>query len=195
MLELWVAPILTPNAKVLEVGCAAGDFSHSLAERGINVWAVDRSPRMIAKGRKTPSAVQFEEANATSLPFPDQYFDVVVAASLINIVASPITVLNEMRRVCRKGGMISVLTLAHAFSNADAKRYRDERRLTGLSAAAFMIWHRLGRKMEAKVLHDYFKECGMTNISSQYFLDGMVVAIYGQVSSTQAEATTVQKFE
>ena len=180
-LEQWVAPILTPNAKVLEVGCASGSFSHSLAGRGMNVWAVDISPRMIEKAQQIPSQVQFKQADATQLPFPDHHFDVVLAASLINVVDSPIVALNEMLRVCRKGGTVSVLVPTHTFSDVDAKRYVEAERLTGLSGAAFITWHRSGRKMDANVLCGHFRDCGMTNITSSNLLSGMIVAIYGHV--------------
>lgn len=180
MLEQWVAPILTPNAKVLEVGCAGGDFSRSLAERSMRVSAVDRSSQMLVKAQQMPSPVQFNQADATRLPFPDQHFDVVLAASLINVVDSPRAVLAEMRRVCREGGTVSVLVPSQSFSDADAKRYLEAEQLTGFSRAAFLTWNRLGRKMDADVLHSYFKDCGMTNITTRNLLGGMVVAICGQ---------------
>lgn len=189
MLEQWVAPILTPNAKVLDVGCASGDFSRSLAEQNMKVSAVDRSSQMLAKARRTPSPVQFKQADAMQLPFPDQHFDVVLAASLINVVDSPRAVLAEMRRVCRKGGMVSVLVPNRSFSDADAKRYLEAEQLTGLSSAAFTTWYRLARKMSADVLHDYFKDCGMMNITIKNLLGGMVVAISGQPSLTPQHFT------
>ena len=180
MLAQWVAPILTPNAKVLEVGCAGGDFSRSLAERNMMVSAVDRSAQMLVKAQRMPSPVQFHQADATRLPFQDQYFDVVLAASLINVVDSPRAVLAEMRRVCRAGGTISILVPNRSFSDEDAKRYLETEQLTGLSSAAFTTWHRIARKMDADVLHGYFKDCGMTDITTRNLLDGMVVAISGQ---------------
>jgi ubiquinone/menaquinone biosynthesis C-methylase UbiE len=182
MLEQWVAPILAPDAKILEVGCAGGDFSRSLAERNMKVSAVDRSTRMLAKAQQMQSLVQFEQADATRLPFPDQHFDVVLAASLINVVDSPRAVLAEMRRVCRADGTVSILVPNRIFSNADAKRYLEAEQLTGFSGAAFATWHRRGRKMDVDVLHGYFNDCGMTNITTKKLLGGMVVAMFGQPS-------------
>jgi ubiquinone/menaquinone biosynthesis C-methylase UbiE len=180
MLEQWVAPLLAPNATVLEVGCASGDFSRSLAQQNMKMWAVDLSPQMLTKAQQTPSQVQFKQADATRLPFPDQHFDLVLAASLINVVDSPRAVLAEMRRVCRAGGTVSVLAPNRIFSDTDAKRYLAAEQLSGLSAAAFATWHRLGRKMDTDVLRGHFKDCGMTDISSNNLLGGMVVAISGR---------------
>lgn len=180
MLEQWSAPTLTSAVKVLELGCAGGDFSRSLAERNMKVWAVDRSSRMVLKAQQIPSSVHFKQADATQLPFSDEYFDVVLAASLINVVDSPRDVIAEMCRVCRAGGMVSVLVPNQLFSDADAKHYLQSEQLSGFSAAAFATWHRLARKMDVDVLHGYFNDCGMTNITSKNLLGGMVVAMSGQ---------------
>lgn len=180
-LEQWVAPIHKPNAKVLEVGCAAGDFSRALAALNMKVWAVDRSSKMLAKAQQTPSPVQFKQADAMRLPFPDQHFDIVLAASLLNVVDSPLAALTEMRRVCREDGTVSVLVPNREFSDADAKRYLEAEQLTGFSRAAFSTWHRLARKMDVDVLQGYFKSCGTTNITTRKLSGGMVVAISGQV--------------
>ena len=180
MLEQWVAPILSSNATVLEVDCAGGDFSRALAQRKLIVSAVDRSAQMLAKARRTLSAVQFKQADATQLPFPDQSFDVVLAASLLNVVDTPRAVLAEMQRVCRTGGTVSVLVPDQSFSDADAKRYLETERLSGFSAAALTTWQRLGRKMDAEVVCGYFRDCGMVNITRTNLLGGMVVVISGQ---------------
>ncbi len=180
-LDQWVAPILTPNDIVLEVGCAGGDFACLLAEQGMNVSAVDRSLQMIAKAKQKTISVKFHQADAAQLPFPDQQFDVVLAASLINVVDNPIAVLNEMKRVCTKGGTVSVLVPTQTFSDTDAKRYIATEKLTGFSTTAFITWHRLGRKMDIEVLIRQFKNCGFTNIMTNNLLGGMIVSISGQV--------------
>lgn len=182
MLEQWVAPILTSNAKVLEVGCAGGDFSRSLSERNMKVSAVDRSSRMLAKAQQIPSKVQFEKADAKRLPFPNQHFDTVLAASLINVVDSPRDVLAEMLRVCKEGGKVSVLVPDRSFSDTDARCYIEVEQLTGLSAAAFATWHRQARKMDVNILRGYFNDCGVTNITTKRLLGGMVIVMYGQPS-------------
>ena len=179
MLEQWVAPMLTADAKVLEVGCAGGDFSRSLAQRNFKVSAVDRSAQMLAQARRIPSTVQFKQADAAQLPFPDQCFDVVLAASLLNVVDSPRAVIAQMRRVCREGGAVSVLVPNKLFSDANAKQYLKTEQLSGFSRAAFTTWQRMGRKMDVDVLRGYFEDCGMTNITHKHLLGGMVVSISG----------------
>jgi phosphatidylethanolamine/phosphatidyl-N-methylethanolamine N-methyltransferase len=47
--------------------------------------------------------------DAAHLAFPDARFDAVYAPYVINIVADPVRVGREMRRVCRPGGRIVLL--------------------------------------------------------------------------------------
>ena len=124
--------------------------------------------------------VAFMQADAMQLPFADQHFDIVLAASLLNVVDSPLTALNEMRRVCRHGGIVSVLVPDRSFSDRDARLAAAQ--LTGFSRAAFLTWHRRGRKMDADDLRRYFEQCGMTDVSSISLLGGMVIAVSGEVS-------------
>lgn len=180
MLEQWIEPMPLVNTKALEVGCAAGDFSRALAERNIKVWGTDCSSRILKKARQIPSTVQFKQADATRLPFSDQYFDVVLAASLINVVNSPRAVLAEMLRVCRTGGTVTVLVPNRLFSDADAKQYIETEQLSGFSGVAFLTWHRMGRKMDSDVLHSYFNDLDMSNIITKTLLGGMVFTMSGQ---------------
>jgi len=181
MLELWVAPLLKPNARVLEIGCAGGDFARALAAQNMEVWAVDRSPNMIARAQQTPGPVKFKQADVMQLPYPDRHFDIVLAASLINVVDAPLAALAEMCRVCRAGGTVSVVVPDLAFTDADATRYLEAERLDGFSRTAFLAWHQRARKMEIDILLGYFRDCCTTNITTTLLLGGMVVAISGEV--------------
>jgi ubiquinone/menaquinone biosynthesis C-methylase UbiE len=179
MLVQWVEPVQDGNAAVLEIGCATGDFSRLLAERNMRVSAVDRSKRMLAKAKLVTDAVRFAQADAEMLPYPDRHFDIVMAASLLNVVDAPLAVLAQMRRVCREGGAVTELVPDKSFSDADARL--AAKILTGFSRAAFLTWHRIAKKMDAVVLMEYFKICGLQNVTSRRLLGGMVVAVEGVV--------------
>jgi SAM-dependent methyltransferase len=116
------------------------------------------------------------------LTFPDNHFDFVVAASLLNVVTTPLTALTEMCRVSRNGGVVSVLVPNLAFTDGEAKRYLESEKLSGISRAAFIMWHRLGKKMDINLVRTYFGTCGMTNITTNILLGGMAVSITGVVS-------------
>ena len=179
--EQWIEPIQKTGSKILEVGCAGGDLSRLLAVRGMQVWAVDKSPVMLKEAQSATNAVHFKQADVSHLPFENQFFDSVLAASLLNVVNSPLEALTEMRRVCRPGGVISVLVPNQQFSDKDAMAYLEEKQLIGFSRAAFLTWHRLAKKMDAETVQRYFQNCGMEKTTTRFLLGGMVVVVSAQL--------------
>ena len=71
--------------KVLEVGCGTGSLSIlskiSVGESG-EVVGIDIAPKMIAnaqeKARKANLKINFRIASVSELPYPDNYFDLVI---------------------------------------------------------------------------------------------------------------------
>ena len=55
---------------------------------------------------KYPENVHFEVADATSLRFEDDSFDVVVIANALHIIPNPEKALAEIRRVLKNGGVL-----------------------------------------------------------------------------------------
>jgi phosphatidylethanolamine/phosphatidyl-N-methylethanolamine N-methyltransferase len=66
------------------------------------------------------------EMDATSLAFPDNHFDVVVASFVLTVVPDPINVMHEIARVTKPGG--AVLIVNH-FSVAKGLRGAIEKSL------------------------------------------------------------------
>ena len=93
-----VAPVL-PRDHVLDIGCNSGfliDFLHPECV----VCGVDAAPELVEKARGRLSHA--EVADAESLPFPDDLFDVAVLGEIIEHVHDPVVVLREASRVARR---------------------------------------------------------------------------------------------
>ena len=76
------------------------------------VVAIDTAGEILDEARATCAEagvdnVEFRQARAEALPFPDAAFDVVHAHQLLQHVQDPVGVLKEMRRVCRPGGTVA----------------------------------------------------------------------------------------
>jgi SAM-dependent methyltransferase len=86
---------------VLELGCGAGQFGQTLADRGARVVGIDFSAEQLAQAN-----VSFEtiEASADDLPFEDERFDLVVCDWGATTFADPYAVVPEVARVLRPGG-------------------------------------------------------------------------------------------
>ena len=103
---------------VLDAGCGTGFPLIELAERlgpaahvhGVDPWSAGLArAREKIRIRKTPN-VTLHECSATSLPFPDATFDLIVSNLGINNFDDREAALRECRRVAKPGATIALTT-------------------------------------------------------------------------------------
>jgi SAM-dependent methyltransferase len=99
--------------RVLDIAAGTGNVAIRAAEAGAQVVASDITPEHFDAGRREASARNVElewiEADAEALPFPDDDFDVVTSAFGAIFAPDHHAVAREMLRVCRPGGTIGML--------------------------------------------------------------------------------------
>jgi ubiquinone/menaquinone biosynthesis C-methylase UbiE len=109
-LEILAGWQIPPGARMLDVGCGAGQIAIPAARAGVNVTGVDIAPNLISQARARASTegvvAQFDEGDAERLPYPDAWFDVVVSLIGAMFAPRPEQVASEFLRVCRSGGRI-----------------------------------------------------------------------------------------
>jgi len=88
---------------LLDICCGPGMLSAAAVDRGARAVGLD-FPGVVALARKLVSGAEFQDGDATKLPFPDNSFDAVVCGYGIMHVPDPETALQEMLRVLRPGG-------------------------------------------------------------------------------------------
>jgi phosphatidylethanolamine/phosphatidyl-N-methylethanolamine N-methyltransferase len=100
-----------PNQRVLEIGVGPGSTLEFYPPR-TNFVGIDISAPMIERARQKASTInsgsrfRLEVMDASRLEFPDDYFDVVMAAYVITTVQYPHQVCREILRVLKPGGQI-----------------------------------------------------------------------------------------
>lgn len=111
----WIEP-LNEDMIVLDVACGAAHAAEPVAARVRQVIGVDLTPVLLQIGAhrlhdQGIGNVLLQEANAESLPFTDESFDVVYCRSSLHHFADPHRAVAEMVRVCRKGGRLVLVDL------------------------------------------------------------------------------------
>ena len=100
-----------PDQKVLEIGVGPGSTLEFYPPR-TNFVGIDISSTMIEEAKKkaanlnSGSRFHLEVMDATNLDFPDNTFDMVMAAYVITTVQDPHRVCREIHRVVKPGGQI-----------------------------------------------------------------------------------------
>ena len=106
---------LSPQHRVLEVGCGAGYFSPTLAQalpQGQLVLA-DIQPEMLAYAQKRLAKrgignAQYYLCHGTQFDFPSRSFDRIVLIAVLGEIADQAAYLQEFHRLLRPDGIVSI---------------------------------------------------------------------------------------
>lgn len=146
---------LQPNDSVLEVGIGTG-LNLPLYPPACRLTGIDLSQEMLDKAVErvqtlTMPNVRLKVMDATSMDFGENEFDKALATYTISAVPDPVSVLREMRRVVKPGGILVVLN-----------HFRSERRVAArLEDLVAPICTRLGWKSNLR-LTPLLRQVGLT---------------------------------
>ncbi|QIZ77977.1 bifunctional demethylmenaquinone methyltransferase/2-methoxy-6-polyprenyl-1,4-benzoquinol methylase UbiE [Ferrimonas lipolytica] len=121
-----------PGMRILDLAGGTGDltakFSHLVGETGEVVLA-DINESMLKVGRAKlqdrgiVGNVNYVQANAEALPFPDNHFDVITIAFGLRNVTDKAKALRSMQRILKPGGKLLVLEFSKPQNAAMQKAY------------------------------------------------------------------------
>jgi SAM-dependent methyltransferase len=109
-----------PGEQVLDMGCGAGRHAFELYRRGAHVVAFDRDEKELASVASMFGAMALEgevpegasaravTGDALRLPFPDDSFDKIVAAEVLEHIPDDMAAMAELLRVLKPAGHLAV---------------------------------------------------------------------------------------
>jgi ubiquinone/menaquinone biosynthesis C-methylase UbiE len=103
---------LRSGSRVLDVAAGNGNATLAAARRWCDVVSTDYVGSLLEAGRARARAegheIQFQEADAEALPFPDASFDVVLSIFGVMFTPNQEQAARELARVCKPGGRIGL---------------------------------------------------------------------------------------
>ncbi|MCK5848341.1 MAG: class I SAM-dependent methyltransferase [Caldisericia bacterium] len=94
--------------RILDVGCGTGSYSIRFANLGAHVTGIDSSEEMLEiskhKTKDSILPIHFHQAEAESLPFDNDSFDLVISVNSFEFVNNQTSCFKESYRVLKKGG-------------------------------------------------------------------------------------------
>jgi SAM-dependent methyltransferase len=111
---------ISPGERVLDIGCGAGRHAFELYRRGAHVVAADLDGNELGPVNGMFAAMRAEEdipaeagagavsADTTSMPFPDNSFDKVIASEILEHVPNDRLAMAEIARILRPGGVAAI---------------------------------------------------------------------------------------
>jgi ubiquinone/menaquinone biosynthesis C-methylase UbiE/uncharacterized protein YbaR (Trm112 family) len=109
--------VIAPEAAVLEAGSGPAVLADEITALGGKYVAADLSYHNLIAARERLGSVRGVVGNLTALPFASESFDVVTAIGCLEYIPAMGLAVNELSRVCKKGGVIIA-----SFANRNSPR-------------------------------------------------------------------------
>ncbi|MEL7444505.1 MAG: methyltransferase domain-containing protein [Pseudomonadota bacterium] len=103
----------TQSLRVLDAGIGTGAMSAAFSKlfrRKFQLVGIDVSSRMLDQARRrlsrTQAQLQLHKADLGAIPYPDNSFDVVLVAHVLEHMPNPAAAMSELLRVLKPGGLL-----------------------------------------------------------------------------------------
>jgi len=135
---------LEQGARVLEVAPGPGYFAIELGKLGkYEITGLDISETFVEIARMNAKregvTIDFQHGNASSMPFADNSFDLIVCRAAFKNFSAPVEALREMRRVLRSDGRALIIDLRRDASKQEIDAYIEEMKVGNMNAAFMKV--------------------------------------------------------
>jgi SAM-dependent methyltransferase len=117
------------SRKLLDLGCGLGDMGRFKADSSTKIFGVDKDKKSVYVAKLFYDGTILIDLNWGALPFQQAIFDSILAKDILEHLGSPWTLVKEMHRIMRPGG-IAVAQVPMAKSNVVWNDYTHIRGFT-----------------------------------------------------------------
>jgi len=97
------------RGRLLDVGCATGEFLVAAKGRGWDTYGVETSPIAAEQARRTTGG-SIHTGTLDTVPYQDGYFDAVTLWDVIEHLQSPRNYMEQASRLLKRGGLLGITT-------------------------------------------------------------------------------------
>lgn len=171
------------NSNILDVCCGTGDQVFHYAKKGVSVFGVDLNPNMIKiaqrdKRNKNADNIFFRIANASALPFGDDFFDCASISLALHEMENSVRnrAVSEIKRVVKGGGKMIFVDFSVPLSG-------------GFRSGIINLLEHLAGKKNSECFEDYIKNGGLPSLMEEndieikeisFLKNGNVTVIIGE---------------
>lgn len=95
--------------KVLDLGCGRGDFLEPFKYENIDIYGVDFAENSIKDLKSKNYNVKYCDFGVASIPFKNDYFDIIFSKSVIEHLDNPENYLSEIKRILKPNGRLLIM--------------------------------------------------------------------------------------
>ncbi|MBQ3600848.1 MAG: methyltransferase domain-containing protein [Lachnospiraceae bacterium] len=153
-----IGELIFETEEVLECACGTGLLSGIIGKKCKKLVATDFSAKMLKKASKKHSQynnIEFKKGNILQIEYPNETFDVVVAANVIHLLDEPYKALAELDRVCRKGGRIIIPTYMNK---------NDSGKTSGFASTVGKVGVDFKRQFTFETYKKFIEDAGYQNV-------------------------------
>lgn len=159
------------NTKLLDVGCGDGTDLSFYESLGAEVFGCDASEELVNIAKNKLPNSQIEVCNFENLPFENNHFDFVFSKYALQISEEIERDLNEMLRVCKKGGTL-IFLVVHPIRQFIEKKgdFKDYYKRANVESVIFG-----GKIISSEPSHtfsEYFSKDFLEKARFMYFYEG-----------------------
>lgn len=134
--DIMAALDIKKGDRVLDFGCGMGFFTVEMAKLADEAIGIDINPYIttIKIPEVLDGRLKYIQVDGEKLPFPDQYFDRILASEILPMIPDPKKFLKEIKRVLKPGGSLVISNgaghpvIAELYSKKGKKYDRLKRR-------------------------------------------------------------------